>query len=307
MTAQNLLAKSFLGGVALALLACAAQLFAAPSPDKRKAAGEKQKPAAKIDFIREIRPILSDNCFACHGPDEKQRKAKLRLDKGEEALKPAKSGDLAIVPGDVARSKLIERVTAQDPDEVMPPPKTKKKLSAQQIDLLKRWIAGGADFKGHWAFLKPERPAVPAIQNPKFQIQNPIDAFILARLEKERLKPSAEADKTRLLRRVTLDLTGLPPTLQEIDEFLADKSPDAYEKVVSRLLKSPRHGEHMARYWLDAARYADSHGFHIDSERSLWKYRDWVVEAFNKNMPFDQFTIEQLAGDLLPEPTQEQK
>ena len=307
MTAQNLVAKSFFGGAALAILVYSAQSFAASSPDKRKTVAEKEKSAAKIDFIRDIRPILSDNCFACHGPDEKQRKAKLRLDKGEEALKPAKSGDLAIVPGDVARSKLIERVTAQDPDEVMPPPRSKKKLTARQIDLLKRWIAGGADYKGHWAYLKPERPTPPAIQNSKFRIQNPIDAFILARLEKEGLKPSAEADKTTLIRRVTLDLTGLPPTLQEIDEFLADKSADAYEKVVARLLKSPRYGEHLARYWLDAARYADSHGFHIDSERSLWKYRDWVVDAFNKNMPFDQFTIEQLAGDLLPEPTPEQK
>ena len=301
MTIQQLIAKGFLAGTALGILACAAPSFAASSPAKQK------RMEKAVDFIRDIRPILSDNCFACHGPDDKQRKANLRFDKREEAIKPAKSGDLAIVPGDVARSKLVERITAHDPDEVMPPPKTKKKLTAQQIDLLKRWIASGADYKGHWAFSKPERPEPPAIQNSKLKVQNPIDAFILARLQKEGLKPSAEADKTTLLRRVTLDLTGLPPTLEEIDEFLADKSADAYEKVVTRLLKSPRYGEHMARYWLDAARYADSHGFHIDSERSLWKYRDWVVDAFNKNMPFDQFTIEQLAGDLLPEPTQAQK
>ena len=272
------------------------------------AAPAKTAAAAKpIDFIRDIRPILSDNCFACHGQDDQARKSKLRLDVREAALKPAKSGDPAIVPGDVAKSKLIERITAHDPDEVMPPPKSKKTLTAQQIDLLKRWIAGGADYKGHWAFEKPERPAVPEIRTSKLRIQNSIDAFILAKLEKEGLKPSAEADKTTLIRRVTLDLTGLPPTPEEIEDFLADKSADAYDKVVARLLKSPRFGEHMAKYWLDAARYADSHGFHIDSERSMWKWRDWVVEAFNKNMPFDQFTVEQLAGDLLPEPTMDQK
>ncbi len=290
----------FLGiGAALALTGLA--VSAATVPDKGA------KTAAKIDFVRDIRPILSANCFTCHGQDEKQRKARLRLDVRENAIKPAKSGDIAIVPGDLARSKLVERITSHDPDETMPPPKSKKTLTAPQIDLLKRWIADGADYKGHWAFLKPERPAVPPIQNSKFKIQNPVDAFVLARLEKERLNPSPEADRVTLVRRVTLDLTGLPPTPAEVDAFVADKSPDAYNKVVDRLLKSPRYGEQMARYWLDAARYADSHGFHIDSERSLWKYRDWVVEAFNKNMPFDQFTVEQLAGDLLPEPTVEQK
>jgi len=290
-----------------ALAFAGATAFAASSPAKKQAASARATADKPIDFIRDIRPILSDNCFACHGPDDKQRKSKLRLDIREEALKPAKSGDLPIVPGDVAKSHLIERITSRDPDEVMPPPKTKKTLTAQQKDLLKRWIASGADYKGHWAFVKPERPAVPEVQSSKFKVQNPIDAFVLAPLEKEKLKPSAEADKVTLIRRVTLDLTGLPPTPAEVDEFVADKSADAYEKVVSRLLKSPRYGEHMARYWLDAARYADSHGFHIDSERSLWKYRDWVVDAFNKNMPYDQFTIEQLAGDLLPEPTMDQK
>ncbi len=261
---------------------------------------------AKIDFRRDIQPILSDNCFACHGPDDKERKAKLRFDHREDALKPAKSGDFAIVPGDVAKSTLIERITTKDPDEIMPPPKTGKKLSARQIELFRRWISEGAKYEGHWAFAKPERPTPPVVKDSRWP-RSEIDRFVLARLEKERMKPSAEADKVTLLRRVTLDLTGLPPTPQEVDAFLADRSPDAYGKVVTRLLASPRYGEHMARYWLDAARYADSHGYHIDSERSMWKYRDWVVDAFNQNKPFDQFTIEQLAGDLLPEATVEQK
>jgi hypothetical protein len=276
-------------------------------PASANAAG-KDKPGtpSKIDFNRDIRAILSDNCFTCHGPDDKERKAKLRFDIKEEALKPAKSGDHAIVPGDVAKSTLITRLVTKDPDEVMPPPKTGKKLSAQQIELFKRWIQEGAKFEGHWAFAKPERPAPPPVKNAKWP-RSDIDRFILARLEKEGLKPSSEADRATLLRRVTLDLTGLPPTLAEVDAFLADRSADAYEKVVGRLLGSPRYGEHMAKYWLDAARYADSHGYHIDSERSMWKWRDWVVEAFNQNKPYDQFTIEQLAGDLLPDPTADQK
>ena len=261
---------------------------------------------AKIDFNRDIRPILSDNCFACHGPDDKERKGKLRFDVREDALKPAKSGEHAIVPGDLSRSQLIARVLSKDADEVMPPPKTGKKLNAQQIDLLRRWIQDGAKFEGHWAFAKPERPELPAVKNAKWS-RNEIDRFILARLEKEGLKPSVEADRVTLIRRVTLDLTGLPPTPQEVEAYLADKSPRAYEEVVDRLLQSPRFGEHMTKYWLDAARYADSHGYHIDSERSMWKWRDWVVEAFNQNKPYDQFTIEQLAGDLLPDATTDQK
>jgi len=267
---------------------------------------DKSGPPSKIDFNRDIRAILSDNCFQCHGPDAKQRKANLRFDRKEDALKPAKSGDYAIVPGDLAKSALVARIESKDPDEVMPPPKTGKKLTPQQIDTFKRWIREGAKFEGHWAFVKPERPPLPDVKNTKWP-RNEIDRFVLARLEKEGLKPSSEADKVTILRRVTLDLTGLPPTLAEVDAFLADKSANAYEKVVDRLLKSPRYGEHMAKYWLDAARYADSHGYHIDSERSMWKWRDWVVEAFNQNKPYDQFTIEQLAGDLLPEATAEQK
>lgn len=283
---------------ALAWLLGGIGVMAAPAASPKK--------AGAIDFVRDIRPILSDNCFSCHGPDEQGRKGKLRLDVREVALQPAKSGERAIVPGDVAKSALIARITTHDPDDIMPPPKSKKTLSAAQVDLLKRWIAGGADYKGHWAFETPRRPALPETGEGKGG-GNPIDAFVLAKLKQEGLKMSSPADKATLIRRVTLDLTGLPPTPEEIDAFVADKSPEAYDKVVTRLMKSPRYGENMARYWLDAARYADSHGFHIDSERSLWKYRDWVVDAFNRHMPFDQFTVEQLAGDLLPESTPEQK
>ena len=264
------------------------------------------KSAPKIEFNRDVRTILSDNCFACHGPDENKRKAKLRFDIKEEAFKPAKSGDCAIIPGDLKKSQIIARITATDEDEKMPPPKSGKKLTPQQIDLLKRWIAEGATWQTHWAYDAPKRPAPPAVKEKNWP-KNEIDQFVLARLEKEGLKPSSAADKPTLIRRASLDLTGLPPSIEEVDAFLADKSPQAYEKVVDRLLASPRYGEHAARYWLDAARYADSHGYHIDSERSMWKYRDWVINAYNKNMPFDQFTTEQLAGDLLPEATAEQK
>jgi hypothetical protein len=270
------------------------------------AASKDSTTKSRIEFNRDIRTILSDNCFACHGPDENKRKAKLRFDIKDEAFKPAKSGDYAIVPGDLKKSQLIARVTATDEDEKMPPAKSGKKLTPQQIDLLKRWIADGASWQTHWAYEAPKRPALPQVKDKRWP-KNEIDNFVLAKLEKEKLKPSPEADKTTLMRRASFDLTGLPPTPDEIDSFLADKSPQAYEKVVDRLLASPRYGEHEARYWLDAARYADSHGFHIDSERSMWKWRDWVIDAFNKNMPYDQFTIEQIAGDLLPEATVDQK
>ena len=262
--------------------------------------------AGSVDFHRDIRAILSDNCFSCHGPDEMERKGKLRLDIREDALKPAKSGETAIVPGDPLKSQILARITTSDADEVMPPPKTGKKLTAQQVAQLRRWIQDGAKYEGHWAFTKPERPELPKVKAGKWS-RNEIDRFILARLEQEGLKPSSEADKTTLIRRVSLDLTGLPPTPAEVDAFLADKSPKAFDAVVDRLLQSPRYGEHMARYWLDAARYADSHGYHIDAERNMWKWRDWVVEAFNQNKPYDQFTIEQLAGDLIPGATPDQK
>jgi len=262
---------------------------------------------ATVDFNRDIRPILSDNCFACHGPDEKARKANLRLDVRESALAPVKSGAVAIIPGNASQSELIKRITTKDADDVMPPPKTGKKLTAAQVESLRRWIAHGAKYQEHWAFVKPERPAVPAIRNPKSALRNPVDNFIVDRLQKQGLSPSPEADRETWLRRVTFDLTGLPPTLAEIDAFLADKSTQAYEKVVERLFASPRYGEHMARGWLDLARYADTHGYQMDQARTMWRWREWVIEAFNRNMPFDQFTVEQLAGDLLPDATVEQR
>jgi len=270
------------------------------------AAGEKVDPKSKVDFNRDIRPILSDNCYACHGPDSNKRKAGLRFDIKEAALAKLKADNFAIVPGDVARSVLIERITSTDEDERMPPLKTGKHLTDAQIDLLRRWIAQGAEWKPHWSFLKPDRPSLPGIQNKRWP-RSPIDHFILARLEREHLSPSGVADKTTLLRRVTFDLTGLPPTPEEVDAFLLDDSTMAYERVVDRLLQSPRYGEHEARYWLDAVRYGDTHGLHLDNERSLWPYRDWVVAAFNRNEPFDQFTVDQLAGDLLPNATQDQQ
>lgn len=259
--------------------------------------------ATKLDFNRDIRPILSDNCFACHGFDAKKRKADLRLDTAEGAY-AVKEGVQAIKPGDVKASTLIDRILSTDPDEVMPPPESHKKITAKQLETLKLWISQGAEYKQHWAFEKPVKAAVPAVSG---KVRNAIDGFIQKRLADEGLPPAAEATKETLIRRVTLDLTGLPPTASEVDAFLADQSPEAYEKVVSRLLKSERYGEHMARYWLDVARYADTHGLHLDNERSMWPYRDWVVRAFNENLPYDAFTRWQLAGDLLPSATVDQQ
>jgi len=260
----------------------------------------------KVDFNRDIRPILSNTCFKCHGFDDKTRQADLRLDVPEGATKKLESGAVAVVPGKLAESELVRRITAADPAERMPPADSGKFLKPEQIELLKRWVAEGAEFKQHWSFLPPVRPTPPVVTPAAERIANPIDQFISARLEKAGLSPSPPADKVTLLRRVTLDLTGLPPTLAEVEAFLADDSPQAYEAVVDRLLKGPRYGEHMARYWLDAARYGDTHGLHLDNERSMWPYRDWVVRAFNENLPFDRFTVEQLAGDQLPEATLDQ-
>ncbi len=262
--------------------------------------------ADRISFNREIRPILSDACFHCHGPDDKQRKSGLRLDDRAAALQDAESGAKAIVPGHVELSEVINRVTSLDEDLQMPPKNSGKSISPAQIELLKRWISEGAEYQGHWAFVPPVRSEIPTVRNSKWEVRNPIDAFIRSRLERENISPASEADKTTLIRRVTLDLTGLPPTPSEVDLFLNDKAPDAYEKVVDRLLKSSRYGERMAQQWLDFARYADSNGFQIDSGRFQWPWRDWVINAFNENMPFDQFTVEQLAGDLLPNPSRSQ-
>jgi mono/diheme cytochrome c family protein len=260
---------------------------------------------ARIRYDRDIRPILADNCFACHGPDANQRKAKLRLDHRAGALSPARSGGQAIVPGKPDDSLLVERITEDNPSRRMPPKKSGKHLTPAQIDLLRRWIAEGAPYSVHWAFVPPRRHALPKVKNDAWP-RNAIDYFILDRLEREGLQPSPQAEKTTLIRRVTLDLTGLPPTPAEVDAFLADKSPNAYEKVVDRLLQSPRYGEHVGRFWLDAARYGDTHGLHLDNYREMWPYRDWVIKAFNDNKPYDRFLIEQLAGDLLPNPTLDQ-
>lgn len=266
------------------------------------AQGQKPPPTVPIDFNRDIRPILSDTCFACHGPDPTQRKAGLRFDTKEGAF--AKAG--VIVPGDSSNSRLIKRIAATEPEMRMPPADSGRTLSAKQIEFLRRWIDEGAKWDTHWAYLPPKRLEPPRVATPAW-LHNAIDNFILARLEREGLKPSPPADKVTLLRRVTLDLTGLPPTPAEIDSFVKDTSPDAYEKRVDQLLSSPHYGEAMAMRWLDLARYADTHGYHIDSQRDMWRWRDWVINAFNRNLSFDQFTIEQLAGDLLPGATVDQK
>jgi hypothetical protein len=258
-----------------------------------------------VQYARDIQPILSSHCFTCHGPDEKMRKAGLRLDQRETAIKELKSGSHAIVPGDSKNSELIARIFSTDASERMPPAKTHKELKESQKQLLKRWIDQGADYQPHWAFVAPKRSSLPAVKTPNWP-RNPIDYFILARLEAEGLKPAPEADRYTLARRVCLDLTGLPPTLAEVDRFVNDPSPDAYEQYVDRVLASPAFGERWALLWLDLARYADTNGYANDNARTIWKYRDWVVDAFNKNMPFDRFTIEQLAGDLLPSPTTDQ-
>src|SRR5581483_259075 len=258
-----------------------------------------------VDFNRDILPILSDNCFTCHGPDEPARKAKLRLDTKEGTFRE-RNGVVITVPGKSGVSELYRRIVSTEETEVMPPPKSKKKLTPVQIDLIKRWIDEGAHWSRHWALEPPQRPPLPKVKNRGWA-KNAIDSFVLARLEKEGLTPSPEASREILIRRLTLDLTGLPPTPDEIDAFLADNSADAYEKLVDRLLTSSRYGERMAWDWLDAARYADSNGYQGDQDRTMWPWRDWVVRAFNSNMPYDQFTIWQLAGDLLPKPTLEQK
>jgi hypothetical protein len=267
------------------------------------AARPQEQPAAPpVSFNRDILPILSNNCFACHGPDEKKRETKFHFDTQEGAF--AKAG--VIAPGDAAGSLLVEMITHPDPKQRMPPHDSGHALTGRQIELLRRWIDEGAKWDTHWAYAAPRRPEPPAVRLAEW-VRTPIDRFILARLEREGLKPSPEADKVTLLRRVTYDLTGLPPTPADVDAFLADRAPDAYEKRVDALLRSRHYGERMAVPWLDAARYGDTHGYHIDSLRDMWPWRDWVIDAFNRNLPFDRFTIEQLAGDLLPDATRDQQ
>jgi Protein of unknown function (DUF1553)/Protein of unknown function (DUF1549)/Planctomycete cytochrome C len=255
-----------------------------------------------VNYSRDIRPILSNSCYKCHGPDAAERKAGLRFDNKAGAYAKLESGDRAIVPGSASKSALIQRVTSHDPDVKMPPPDSGKTVTAEQIELIKAWIDEGAEFHPHWSFVPPKHAPAPEIKSPQGAL-NPIDRFIIGRLEEEGLAPSPAADKTTLIRRATLDLTGLPPTISEVDAFLADQSPNAYERLVDRLLASPQYGEQMTRDWLDAARYGDTHGLHLDNERSIWPYRDWLIRSFNSNKPFDQFAVEQLAGDLLPNAT----
>jgi len=271
-----------------------------------------QAQANAIEYNRDILPILSSKCFTCHGPDPSARKGGVRLDQRDAALKPARSGDVPIVPGKSAASAVVQRIHAEDARDRMPPRKTGKTLTEREKDLLKRWIDQGAEYQLHWAFVKPRRPAVPSVKNRAW-IRNEIDAFILARLEDAGLQPSPQADPVTLIRRLSFDLRGLPPTLDEVGLFinaLRDPSttpPAAWEQLVDRMLASPRYGEKMALIWLDLARYGDTSGYHMDSTRQMWPWRDWVIDAFNRNMPFDQFTIEQLAGDLLPNATDKQK
>jgi hypothetical protein len=257
--------------------------------------------AADISYNRDIRPLLSDNCFACHGPDKNTRMAGLRLDVRDEAL-----ARKAIVPGKPEKSEIIARIFAKPETGLLMPPSTAHKtLTAEQKNLLKRWVLAGAPYEPHWAYIPPKRPAVPTIADKRYPVRNPVDAFIMARLRQEKLLPSSEADKRTLIRRVSLDLIGIPPTPAEVNAFLADKSPNAYEKLVDRLLASPHYGERMAVPWLDAARYADTVGFHGDQNQNAWAYRDYVIKAFNTDKPYSRFIIEQVAGDLLPNATDE--
>ena len=260
----------------------------------------------KVEFSRDIRPIFSDKCFTCHGPDEANRKAKLRLDIEAEA-KRARGIKTPVLAGKAAASEVVKRISSESIGLRMPPAYAgHKKLTEKEITLISDWINQGAKWQSHWAFVAPVRPEMPVVKN-KSWVRNEIDSFVLARLEKESLTPSKEVNRERLLRRVSFDLTGLPPTPTDIDAFVADKSPKAYEKVVDKLLASSAYGENMAVAWLDAARYADTHGYQVDPGKEMWAWRDWVIQAFNRNMRFDQFTVEQLAGDLLPGATMDQK
>ncbi len=255
----------------------------------------------RLEYNRDVRPILAENCFACHGPDSAARKGDLRLDRRDEAIKAG-----AITPGDADGSELLARISSSDPKELMPPPVTTKKLTQDQRAVLQRWIADGARYQPHWSLIPPRRPELPPVQN-KAWIRGPIDPFVLAKLEANGLRPAPEADRRTLARRLALDLTGLPPAPAVVEAFVKDPAPDAYETLVTRFLDSPQWGEHRGRYWLDSARYADTNGYHFDNFRESWAFRDWVINAFNRNLTFDRFTIEQLAGDLLPGSTLDQQ
>ncbi|MFM8582143.1 MAG: DUF1549 domain-containing protein, partial [Planctomycetaceae bacterium] len=255
----------------------------------------------KLDFNRDIRPILAENCLYCHGQDGNKRQADLRLDRREPALAAG-----AIVPGDTANSELIRRIHLQNDEAQMPPPKSNRRLSDAQKALLTRWIEEGASYAEHWAFVPPVQPALPAVRDERW-VRSPIDRFVLSKLEEAGWSPAPEADRATLIKRLSIDLTGLPPTPEQVAAFVADQNPQAYEQLVDRLLDSTHYGERLALPWLDAARYADSNGFQQDGDTWQWIWRDWVVKALNADMPFDRFSIEQLAGDLLPNATIEQK
>jgi hypothetical protein len=269
-------------------------------------AAEVATPVDTIDFNRDIRPILSNNCYQCHGFDDEGRAAEMRLDTFEGATAQREDGSFAIVPGKSAESLVIERITHDDADLRMPPPDSGKELSAAQIELLRRWIDGGAKYAAHWSFVPPARPELPAVKNAAWA-RNPIDRFVLHKLEQSGLAPSPEADRRTLVRRVALDLTGLPPTPDEVNQFVADTRDDAYEQMVDRYLASPRYAERMTMHWLDQARYADTHGYNNDGERTQWPWRDWVLNAFHNNMPYDQFIVDQLAGDMRENATDQQR
>jgi hypothetical protein len=263
--------------------------------------------ADSVDYNIHIRPILSDRCFKCHGPDARQRKADLRLDTPEGAYAALKDDPSkhVIVPGDADESEVFARISTADTSIVMPPPSSNLYLNASEVTLIKKWIEQGAKYKPHWAFIPPRKTALPEVENESWP-KNEIDRFVLARMEEEGLEPNEEADKERLLKRISFDITGLPPTLEMQESFLKDESENAYEKMVDQLFAMPQYGERMAQYWMDIARYADSHGYQDDGLRTMWPWRDWVIHAFNKNYPYDQFITWQLAGDLLPHPTKEQ-
>ena len=282
-------------------------LLLACHPEKPAAVVEAEKTIpAVIDFNMHVKPILSDRCFACHGPDKNHQEADLRLDTEAGLLGALQEGNgHVIVPGNLAKSAVYQRIIAEDPEMMMPPPESNLSLSPKEIAILTRWIEQGATWKPHWAFIPPDAPPIPEVRQSDW-VRNPIDNFVLAKLESETLSPSPEADKETLIRRASFDLTGLPPSLEEVDHFLADHSPDAYEKVVDRLLSSPAYGERMATHWMDVSRFADSYGYLDDKHRPMYPWRDWVIKSYNENLPYDQFITWQVAGDLLPQATKEQ-
>ncbi len=296
--ANNRLTLGHTALVAFFIAICACFIHAPPSSHAA------DKKSAEVNFIRDIKPLLAANCYQCHGPDEKKRKGDLRLDRRADAFRET-DGERLIAAGNAAKSEFFRRLATNDKSERMPPAKSGRKLSTEQIELFKRWIDQGATWQKHWAFESLARSALPDVKDDVWP-RTDIDRFVLARLEQEGLQPAPRATGETLIRRLSFDLTGLPPTLEQVDEYLNDSSPDAYENLVDRMLKSPAYGERWARVWLDLARYADTKGYEKDRQRTIWRYRDWVIDAFNGDMPFDQFTIEQIAGDLLPKPTTDQ-